>query len=213
MASTTSECTSTMLSDRTTPHGTRDNLALSPNKTRIGAARVDFLGRVISQDGVRPNDDKIAALAQIPMPRDIKQPRSLLGGLSYYRKFLSTMAKHVRSITSLLKKELRLTSLPRWKRPFAPYSRNSQPHRYLSFPIGTLLSTSLDHSACTAMPAPMVSEQHSSRTSLTDPSAPLSILAKQPSLMNVMRPLRNSKPDALYGVSTAFAATYLAFSP
>ena len=51
-------------------------LKLSPNKSRIGAAHVDFLGHVISQDGVRPNDDKIAALAQMPMPGDIKQLRS-----------------------------------------------------------------------------------------------------------------------------------------
>ena len=80
------------------------NLKLSPNKTRIGAERVDFLGHVISQDGVRLNDDKIAALAQMPTPRDIKQLRSLLGGLSYYRKFLPNMAKRVRPIMSLLKK-------------------------------------------------------------------------------------------------------------
>ena len=31
-------------------------LKLSPDKSRIGAARVDFLGHVISADGVRPND-------------------------------------------------------------------------------------------------------------------------------------------------------------
>ena len=79
-------------------------LNLSPNKTRIGAARVDFLGHVISQDGVHPNDDKIAALVLMPMPRDIKQLRSLLGGLSYYRKFLPNMAKRVRPITTLLEK-------------------------------------------------------------------------------------------------------------
>ena len=48
------------------------NLKLSPIKTRIGAARGEFLGHVIFQDGVRPNDDKIAALARMPMPRDIK---------------------------------------------------------------------------------------------------------------------------------------------
>ena len=80
------------------------NLKMSPNKTRIGAARVDFLGHVIFQDGMRSNDDKIAALARMPMPRDIKQLRSLLGGLSYYRKFLPDMAKRVRPITALLKK-------------------------------------------------------------------------------------------------------------
>ena len=164
------------------------NLKLSPNKSRIGAACVDFLGHVISQDGVLPNDDKIAALAQMPMPRDIKQLCSLLRGLSYYRKFLPNIAKRVRSITSLLKKELCSTSRPLWRRPFALYSQNSQPHQYSSFPTGTLLSTSLDLFAYTVMPVPMVSEQHSSRSSLTDPFTPLSILAMQPSLTNGIEP-------------------------
>ena len=124
----------------------------------------------------------------MPKPRDIKQLCGLLGGLSYYRKFLPNMAKLVRPITSLLNIWPHSTSLPRWKQPFAPYSRNSQPHRYFSFPLGTLLSTYLYRSACTTMPAPMVSEQHSSRSSLTDLSAPLSILAEQQSLKNGLDP-------------------------
>ena len=40
----------------------------------------------------------------MPMPRDIKHLNSLLGGLSYYRKFLPDMAKRVRPVTALLKK-------------------------------------------------------------------------------------------------------------
>ena len=79
-------------------------LKLSPDKSRIGAARVDFLGHIISADGVRPNDGRVAALTRMPMPTDIKQLRSLLGGLSYYRKFLPNMARHIRPITALLKK-------------------------------------------------------------------------------------------------------------
>ena len=79
-------------------------LKLSPDKSRIGAARVNFLGHVISADGVRPNDDCVAALTRMPMPTDIKQLRSLLGGLSYYRKFLPNMAHHIRPVTALLKK-------------------------------------------------------------------------------------------------------------
>ena len=38
------------------------------------------------------------------MPTDIKQLRSLLGGLSYFRKFLPNMARLIRPITALLKK-------------------------------------------------------------------------------------------------------------
>ena len=188
------------------------NLKLSPNKTRIGAARVDFLGRVISQDGVRPNDDKIAALTRMPMPRDIKQLRSLLDGLSYYRKFLPNMAKRVRPISALLKKEPRSALLPRCERPFAPYPRNSQLHRYFSSPIGTLLLTSLDHSICIAMPAPTVLEQRSNRNRLAALSAPSSILVEQLSLTNGTGLPWNSKLDTSYGVSVDFAATYLACS-
>ena len=80
------------------------SLKLSPDKFRIGAARVDSLGHVILADGVRPNDDRVAALTRMPMPTDIKQLRSLFGGLSYYRKFLPNMAHHIRPITALLKK-------------------------------------------------------------------------------------------------------------
>ena len=79
-------------------------LKLSPDKSRIGAARVDFLGDIISADDVRPNDDRVAALTRMPMPTDIKQLRSQLGGLSYYRKFLPNMACRIRPITALLKK-------------------------------------------------------------------------------------------------------------
>ena len=79
-------------------------LKLSPDKSRIGAARVDRLGHVISADGVRPNDERVATVTRMPMPTDIKQFRSLLGGLSYYRKFLPNMARRIRPIATLLKK-------------------------------------------------------------------------------------------------------------
>ena len=77
---------------------------LSPDRSRIGAARVDVLGHVISADDVRPNDDRVAALTRMPMPTDVTQFRSLLGGLSYYRKFLPNMAHRIRPITALLKR-------------------------------------------------------------------------------------------------------------
>ena len=79
-------------------------LKLSPDKSRISATRVNFLGHIILADGVRPNDARVAALARMPMPTGIKQLRSLLGGLSYYRKFLPNMAYHIRPVTALLEK-------------------------------------------------------------------------------------------------------------
>ncbi|CAB1109084.1 unnamed protein product [Ectocarpus sp. CCAP 1310/34] len=72
----------------------------------------NFLGHTISPDGVRPNGAKVSALTKMPMPRDVKQLRSLLGGLSYYRKFLPNTAKRIRPLTTLLKKQEKLIFTP-----------------------------------------------------------------------------------------------------
>ena len=118
-------------------------LKLSPDKSRIGAARVDFLGHIISKDGVRPNDDRVAALTRMPTPSGIKQLRSLLGGLSYYRKFLPNIAPSAR-LRPFSKRAPRTISLPQWKTRFVPSSRNSPHLQYLSSRTGTQSSTRLD---------------------------------------------------------------------
>ena len=61
------------------------------------------MGHVISQDGVRPHDDKVTALTRMPRPADIKQLRSLLDGLSYYLKSLPNTTRRIRPIMILLK--------------------------------------------------------------------------------------------------------------
>ncbi|CAB1107618.1 unnamed protein product [Ectocarpus sp. CCAP 1310/34] len=48
----------------------------------------------------------------MPMPKDVKQLRSLLGGLSYYRKFLPNMATRIRPLTTLLKKQATFVFTP-----------------------------------------------------------------------------------------------------
>ena len=70
------------------------------------------MGHSISPAGVRPNADKVSALTLMPMPSDLKQLRSLLGGVSYYRKFLPDMSKRIRQITALLKKGVNFLFTP-----------------------------------------------------------------------------------------------------
>ena len=169
---------------------------LSPDKSRIGAARVDFLGHVISADGVRPNDDRVAALTRMPMPTNIKQLRSLLGGLSYYRKFRPNMAPHIRPITALLKKGAAFDFTSAMEIPFVPSSRNSPHPQYLSFRTGTRSSTRLDPSASIATLALLALEPPSNKNNRMAPYAPSSTSAEPPSTMSKTGPLWNSKPDA-----------------
>ena len=82
------------------------------------------MGHVISQDGARPHDDKVAALPRMPMHADVKQLRSLLDDLSYYLKPLPNIIRRIRPITSS-----------------ALSLRNSQPYRSLAFPVWDAMIT------------------------------------------------------------------------
>lgn len=79
------------------------NLKLSPGMARVGATHASFLGNTISPACVSPDGEKVRALAQMPPPANVKQLRSVLGGLSYYRKFLENLATKVRPLNALLK--------------------------------------------------------------------------------------------------------------
>ena len=85
---------------------TRHNLKFSPSKSEIGAQEISFLGHTISPRGVKPDAKKVDALRKLPMPNNVSELRSLLGGLSYYRKFLPNLSRRLQPITRLLKKDV-----------------------------------------------------------------------------------------------------------
>ena len=70
----------------------KHDLKLSPSKARLGATELDFLGHSISPAGLHPDTNKVRAMTEMPMPTNISQLRSLLGGLSYYSKFLPNLS-------------------------------------------------------------------------------------------------------------------------
>ena len=53
--------------------------------------KVEYLGHVISQQGLHP-DSKVATVVNAPALTDMTEPRSLLGLVNYYGKFLPNLA-------------------------------------------------------------------------------------------------------------------------
>lgn len=64
---------------------------------------IEYLGRHISCEGVRPSDYKIRALADSPIPKNIKQVRQFMGLSSYFRKFVPDFAARTSCISKLTK--------------------------------------------------------------------------------------------------------------
>lgn len=69
-----------------------NNIMLNKDKCIFKAQQLDFLGHVISADGIRPTEQKIQALRKFREPRSSDEVRSFLGLVTYVGKFIPDLA-------------------------------------------------------------------------------------------------------------------------
>lgn len=62
------------------------------SKCSFGKTSLDYVGHVVSREGVRPYTDKVEAIMTWPTPQTVKQLRGFLGLTGYYRKFIKNYA-------------------------------------------------------------------------------------------------------------------------
>lgn len=78
------------------------NLKLNPKKCSFFKRKVNYLGHVISSDGIQTCPEKISAVKDWPTPKDKTAVRAFLGLCSYYRRFVknfSDIAKPLHQLT------------------------------------------------------------------------------------------------------------------
>lgn len=81
------------------------NLKIQLDKSEFLRKEVQYLGHVITPDGIKPNPNKISAIENFPIPATKKQLKGFLGLIGYYRKFISNFAKITKPLTFCLKKD------------------------------------------------------------------------------------------------------------
>ncbi|CAH2228131.1 jg21785, partial [Pararge aegeria aegeria] len=82
----------------------KTNLKLQLDKSEFLRKEVLYLGHTITKDGLKPNNDKIKAVLNFPLPKTITEIKSFLGLIGYYRRFIKDFARVTQPLTSCLKK-------------------------------------------------------------------------------------------------------------
>ena len=83
------------------------NLKLKPSKCSFLQRQVKFLGHVVSGRGVQTDPEKVAAVRDWPIPRNVTDVRMYIGFCSYYRKFICRFADIAAPLYNLMRKQVR----------------------------------------------------------------------------------------------------------
>lgn len=80
-------------------------LKVSPKKCSLFQEKVNFLGHVVSKQGISTDPTKVAAVKDWKTPSNVREVRSFLGLCSYYRKFVGGFADIARPLHHLTEAE------------------------------------------------------------------------------------------------------------
>ncbi|UYV63652.1 K02A2.6-like [Cordylochernes scorpioides] len=79
-------------------------VTLNKAKCVFGVTRINFLGHILDEDGIRPDPAKIEAVAKMPAPTDVHGVRRFLGMVNHLGRFVENLSEIVAPLNQLLVK-------------------------------------------------------------------------------------------------------------
>ena len=80
-------------------------LKLNREKCEFALQEIEFLGFIISGDGIRPDPKKVKAITDMPEPTNITELRRVLGMINFLGRFLPHLSEVLKPVTELLEKD------------------------------------------------------------------------------------------------------------
>ncbi|MBW0581204.1 hypothetical protein O181_120919 [Austropuccinia psidii MF-1] len=83
-----------------------NNIVAKASKCLVHVSSVEYLGYVVSSEGLKMDQAKVQKILNWPAPRNLKALQSFLGFANFYRRFVKNYSKKISSLTIFLKKDL-----------------------------------------------------------------------------------------------------------
>lgn len=76
-------------------------------KCQFARRDIEYLGHIVSREGVSPNPSKIKSIENFPAPKNVKQLSTFLGMAGYYRRFIRAFAAKAHPLLRLTRKSVK----------------------------------------------------------------------------------------------------------
>ena len=80
-------------------------LYVKPSKGFFGVQEVEYLGHIVSHEGVKEDPNKCKSIKEWCIPTTLRHLRGFLRLTGYYRKFVKNYGRIAAPLTTLLKKD------------------------------------------------------------------------------------------------------------
>ena len=109
-------------------------LKLKLEKCCFFKKHIQYLGHLISAEGIQPLPEKLESIAKMPVPKNPKEVKQFLGLVGYYRKFIPRFADISRLLTHLTKKDVEFNWTPECENCFQILKEFLQQAPILKYP-------------------------------------------------------------------------------
>jgi hypothetical protein len=80
-----------------------NGLAILQDKCFWSTSQVDFLGYIISKDGIEMAQDKVQCIQDWECPRSLRDVQSFIGFTNFYRQFIEGFSKIAKALSDSIK--------------------------------------------------------------------------------------------------------------
>ena len=80
------------------------NIVINPTKSQFGLKKLNFLGHLVTPDGILPLPERVEVVQKYIKPQTCEQLRAYLGFINYYHRFVPKLVYSLTSLYDLIKK-------------------------------------------------------------------------------------------------------------